>query len=144
MQSPEFMACCFCNKPTKAVGSSLVQGRFAHPECYVKDVKARSRKVEMPAPQPRYEAAMKVRAIVWTVTMAYTGFLLSGQGLRTFNSLSITEGFLGALTGFLLAVMFTLREKRRQRPGLIAYSFAEILPHWGVPPGDRRSHRNEK
>jgi hypothetical protein len=34
--------------------------------------------------------------------MAYTGFLLTGQGLRTFNSLSITEAFLGALTGFLL------------------------------------------
>jgi hypothetical protein len=144
MQSPEFMACCFCHKPTKAVGSSLVQARFAHPECYVKDVKSRSREVEMPAPQSRYEAAMKIRAIVWTLAMAYTGFLLTGQGLRTFNSLSITEGFLGALTGFLLAVMFTLREKRRQRPGLIAYSFAEILPNWGIPPEDRRSHRNLK
>ena len=139
MQSPEFMACCFCNKPTSAVGASLVQGRFAHPECYIKNVKARSREVEKPAAQPRYEAAMKVRAIVWTVTMAYTGFLLTGQGLRTFNSLSITEGFLGALTGFLLAVMFTLREKRRQRSGLIAYSFAEILPDWGIFPADRRS-----
>ena len=138
MQSPEFMACCFCNKPTRAVGSSLVQGRFAHPECYVKDVKARSIEVEIPAAKPRYQPAMKFRAIVWTVTMAYTGFLLTGQGLRTFNSLSITEGFLGALTGFLLAVMFTLREKRRQRSGLIAYSFAEILPNWGIPP-DRRS-----
>jgi len=82
---------------------------------------------------------MKIRAILWTVTMAYTGFLLTGQGLHTFNSLSITEGFLGALTGFLLAVMFTLREKRRQRSGLIAYSFAEILPNWGIPPEDRRS-----
>jgi hypothetical protein len=59
---------------------------------------------------------MKVRAILWTVTMAYTGFLLTGQGLRTFNSLSITEGLLGAVTGFLLAVMFTLRQRRRQRP----------------------------
>jgi hypothetical protein len=40
-----------------------------------------------------------VRVILWTVAMAYTGFLLTGQGLRTFNSLSITEAFLGALTG---------------------------------------------
>jgi hypothetical protein len=87
---------------------------------------------------------MKVRAILWTATMAYTGFLLTGQGLRTFNSLSITEGFLGALTGFLLAVMFTLRERRRQRPGLIAYSFAEILPNWGIPREDGRSRRNDK
>jgi hypothetical protein len=59
---------------------------------------------------------MKGRAIFWTVAMAYTGFLLTGRGLRTFNSLSITEGPLGALTGFLLAIMFSLREKRRRRP----------------------------
>jgi hypothetical protein len=32
-----------------------------------------------------------VRVILWTVAMAYTGFLLTGQGLRTFNSLSITD-----------------------------------------------------
>ena len=84
---------------------------------------------------------MKVRAILWTATMAYTGFLLTGQGLRTFNSLSITEGLLGALTGFLLAIMFTLRERRRQRSGLITYSVA-YLPHWGIPPEDRRSPPN--
>jgi hypothetical protein len=82
---------------------------------------------------------MKVRAILWTGTMAYTGFLLSGQGLRTFNNLSITEGLLGALTGFLLAVMFTLREKRRQKSGLITYPIAH-LPHWGISVEDRRSH----
>jgi hypothetical protein len=77
---------------------------------------------------------MKVRAIFWTGAMAYTGFVLAGQGLRTFNSLSITEGFLGALTGFLLAIMFSLREERRRRPVLIAHSFAQILPNWGIPP----------
>jgi hypothetical protein len=64
--------------------------------------------------------------------MAYTGFILTGQGLRTFNSLSITEAFLGALTGFLLAIMFTLRERRRQRPALVAYPIAQIFPNWGV------------
>jgi hypothetical protein len=78
-----------------------------------------------------------VRVILWTVAMAYTGFLLTGQGLRTFNSLSITEAFLGALTGLFLAVMFTLREKRRQRPALIAYSIAQILPSSGISPEDR-------
>ena len=86
---------------------------------------------------------MKVRAILWTGMMAYTGFLLTGQGLRTFNSLSITEGLLGALTGFLLAVMFTLREKRRKRPGLITYSIAH-LPNWGIFHEDRRSDPNAK
>jgi hypothetical protein len=87
---------------------------------------------------------MKVRGILWTVTMAYTGFLLTGQGLRTFNSLSITEGFLGALTGYLLAVMFTLRQRRRQRPALIAYSIVQILPNWGISLEDRHSHPNVK
>ena len=77
---------------------------------------------------------MKVRAIFWTVAMAYTGFLLTGQSLRTFNNLSITEGVLGALTGFLLAIMFTLRQERRRRPALVAYSIAQILPNWGIPP----------
>jgi hypothetical protein len=85
---------------------------------------------------------MKVRAILWTVTMAYSGFLLTGQGLRPFNSLSITEAFLGAVTGFLLAVMFTLRERRRQRPALIAYSIAQIFPNSGISTEDRRSHPN--
>lgn len=61
--------------------------------------------------------------------MAYAGFLLTGQGLRTFNSFSLSQGALGALTGFLLAIMFTLREKRRRRPALITYS-SEILPNW--------------
>ena len=80
---------------------------------------------------------MKVRAILWTATMAYTGFLLTGQGLRTFNSLSITEGLLGAFMGFLLAVMFNLRKRRRQRPGLITYP-ATHLPQWRFFPEDRR------
>src|SRR5713226_7929429 len=77
---------------------------------------------------------MRVRAIFWIVALAYTGFLLTGQGLQTFNSLSITEGFLGAITGFLLAIMFTLREERRRRPALIAHSIAEILQDGGGGP----------
>jgi hypothetical protein len=143
MQSPGFVVCCFCNKPTKAVATNLFQARYAHPECYLKDVKARNKEVEVPGPQARYLAHMKVRALLWTSTMAYTGFLLTGQGLRTFNSLSITEGCLGAVTGFLLAVMFTLRERRRRRPSLIAYPFVEMLPNWGIAP-DRRSDHNIK
>jgi hypothetical protein len=82
---------------------------------------------------------VKVRAILWTVGMAYTGILLTGQDLRTLNSLSATEGLLGALAGFLLAIMFTLREKRR-RPALIAHSIAQILPNCGIPPENRGSN----
>jgi len=85
-----------------------------------------------------------VRVILWTVAMAYSGFLLTGQGLRTFNSLSITEAFLGALTGFLLAIMFTLREKRRQRPALITYSVEQIFPNWGISRESRGSHPKPK
>jgi hypothetical protein len=85
-----------------------------------------------------------VRVILWTVAMAYAGFLLTGQGLRTFNSLSITEAFLGALTGFLLAIMFTLRERRRQRPAFITYSSEELFPNWGISCENRGSDPKPK
>jgi len=85
-----------------------------------------------------------VRLILWTGTMAYTGFLLTGQGLRTFNSLSVTEAFLGALTGFLLATMFTLRERRRQQPALVAYSIEQVFPDWGISRENRGSQAKPK
>jgi hypothetical protein len=85
-----------------------------------------------------------LRVILWTAAMAYTGFILTNQGLRTFNSLSITEAFLGALTGFLLAVMFTLRERRRQRPAFIGQSVAQIFPDWGASHENRDSRQNLK
>jgi hypothetical protein len=83
-----------------------------------------------------------VRATLWTGSMAYTGFILTNQGLRTFNSLSITEAFLGALTGFLLAIMFTLRERRRQKPAFVAHSIAQLFPDWGRSHENRDSHSN--
>ena len=73
-----------------------------------------------------------VRIILWTGAMAYTGFILTGQRLGPFNSLSITEAFFGALTGFLLAIMFTLRERRRQKPAFVAHSIAQMFPDWGT------------
>jgi hypothetical protein len=85
-----------------------------------------------------------IRVILWTIVMAYTGFLLTGQGLRTFNSLSITEGLLGALTGFLLAIMFTLRERRRQRPALVTYPIEQIFPNWGTSREKGSSHPKPK
>ena len=87
---------------------------------------------------------LPVRLILWTVAMAYAGFLLTGQGLRTFNSLSITEAFLGAVTGFLLAIMFTLRERRRQRPALITYPSEQLFPNWGIPRESRGSDPKPK
>jgi hypothetical protein len=85
-----------------------------------------------------------VRLILWTLSMGYEGFLLAGQGLRTFNSLSITEACLGALTGFLLAIMFILRERRRQRPALITYPMAHIFPNWGTSDEDRSADLKPK
>jgi hypothetical protein len=85
-----------------------------------------------------------VRLIVWTATMAYTGFLLTGQGLRTFNSLSITEACLGALEGFLLAMMFILRERRRRSPALVTYSTAQLFPNWGTSDESRSPHPKPK
>jgi hypothetical protein len=82
-----------------------------------------------------------VRVILWMLAMAYTGFILTNQGLRTLNSLSITEASLGALEGFFLALMFTLRERRRPRPAFIAQSIAQIFPEWGTPRENRDSHR---
>jgi membrane associated rhomboid family serine protease len=87
---------------------------------------------------------MQGRAIFWTLAMAYTGFMLTGQGLRTFNSLSITEAVLGALTGFLLAIMFTLRERRRQRPAFVTYSVEQMFPNWGIPGENRGSDPKPK
>jgi hypothetical protein len=83
-----------------------------------------------------------VRVVLWTAAMAYTGFILTNQGLRTFNNLSITEAFLGALTGFFLAVMFTLRERRRHRSSFVAHSIAQMFPEWGTQRGNRDSHPN--
>ena len=80
-----------------------------------------------------------LRVMLWTLAMAYTGFILTNQGLRTFNSLSLTEAFLGALTGFFLAIMFTLREKRRQRPAFVAHSIAQIFPARGTSHENRDS-----
>lgn len=87
---------------------------------------------------------MKLRGTLWTLGMAYTGFVLTGQGLRTFNNLSVSEGLLGGIMGFLLAIMFTLREQRRERAVLIEHSIAEYVPSWGISRENRDSHRKIK
>ncbi len=111
---------------------------FLEPALRVVDVASKHSRLPRSPRRKEQSRPMKVRAILWTVAMAYTGILLSGQDLRTLNSLSVTEGFLGALAGFLVATMFTLREKRR-RPALIAHSIAQILPNCGIPPENRGS-----
>jgi hypothetical protein len=78
------------------------------------------------------------RIIVWPLAMSYGGLILTGQGLGTFNHLSVTEGSLGALMGFLLALMFNLREKRHRRPTLVAHSIAHFFPECNIPSPKRK------
>jgi len=54
------------------------------------------------------------RIIPWTLAMAYCGFLIAGRGSRSFDLNTISEAVIGAVLGFLLAFLFTLRAKRKQ------------------------------
>jgi len=58
---------------------------------------------------------MTIRVILWTLAMAYGGFLWAGRGAQSLNGVSITGALIGALTGFLLAIIFARRAKRKQR-----------------------------
>jgi len=72
------------------------------------------------------------RMIPWTLAMAYCGFLIAGRGSRSFDQNTILEAVIGALLGFLLAVLFTLRARRKQSE--LEHSakswFRVSLPHW--------------
>jgi len=57
---------------------------------------------------------MRIRIILWTLAMAYGGFLWAGRGTESLDSISITGALIGALTGLLLAIMFTRRARRKQ------------------------------
>ena len=54
-----------------------------------------------------------LRIILWTLGLAYCGFLITGRAVQSFNSTSISGALMGAVLGFLLAVMFTLRARRK-------------------------------
>ena len=56
---------------------------------------------------------MNLRLILWTLVMAYGGFLWAGKGAQSLNSISITGALVGAIAGFLLAIMFTRRNRRK-------------------------------
>jgi membrane associated rhomboid family serine protease len=57
---------------------------------------------------------MNLRIILWTLAMAYGGFLWAGRGAQSVNSVSITGALIGALTGLLLAIIFSRRARRKQ------------------------------
>ena len=53
------------------------------------------------------------RVILWTLAMAYCGFLIAGRGGRSFDNNTISEAIIGAVLGLLLAFFFTLRARRK-------------------------------
>jgi ABC-type nitrate/sulfonate/bicarbonate transport system permease component len=57
----------------------------------------------------------RFRMIVWIPTLAYAGFLLLGGKNLASLSQVVYAVFLGALLGFLLAAMFTMRQLRREK-----------------------------
>jgi len=55
------------------------------------------------------------RMIIWIPMVAYAGFLLlGGKNLVSLGQVAFAV-FLGALLGFLLAAMFTMRQIRREK-----------------------------
>ena len=57
----------------------------------------------------------RLRMILWIPMLAYAGFLLlGGKNLSSLGQVFFAV-FLGALLGFLLAAMFTIRQIRRER-----------------------------
>ena len=56
---------------------------------------------------------MNLRLILWTLAMAYGGFLWAGRGAQALNGITITGALIGALTGVLLAVIFNRRARRK-------------------------------
>jgi membrane associated rhomboid family serine protease len=63
---------------------------------------------------PPGELPMNLRIVLWTVAMAYGGFLWAGRGAQSLNSISIAGAVIGAAMGLLLAIMFTRRARRKQ------------------------------
>jgi hypothetical protein len=56
-----------------------------------------------------------IRVILWTLALAYGGFLFAGQGAQSFNGTTAFGAVVGALIGFLLALMFASRAARRKQ-----------------------------
>jgi hypothetical protein len=54
------------------------------------------------------------RMILWIPALAYFGCLLTINNRVSQPAMTLTTAFMGALLGLLLAIMFTLRECRRQ------------------------------
>jgi membrane associated rhomboid family serine protease len=56
---------------------------------------------------------MNLRVILWTLAMAYGGFLWAGRGAQSLNAITLSGALIGAVTGLLLAIIFSRRAKRK-------------------------------
>lgn len=56
---------------------------------------------------------MNLRVILWTLAMAYGGFLWAGRGAQSLNAVTLSGALIGAVTGLLLAIIFSRRAKRK-------------------------------
>jgi hypothetical protein len=56
---------------------------------------------------------MNIRIILWTVCMAFAGFLLAGRGTPSINSIAVLGLCVGAGIGLGIGIMFTHRAKRK-------------------------------
>jgi hypothetical protein len=70
----------------------------------------------------------RLRMILWIPTLAYAGFSLLGGKNLTSPGQVVRAAFLGALLGFLLAIMFTLRQHRRTETNLGEDAEASFIP----------------
>jgi hypothetical protein len=58
---------------------------------------------------------MNIRIILWTLCMAYVGFLWMGRGAQSLNTATFSGAVIGAVCGLLLAIMFEHRARRKKR-----------------------------
>jgi membrane associated rhomboid family serine protease len=61
---------------------------------------------------------MSIRLILWTLAMAYVGFLIVGRGAVSPLGVTISGALMGAGAGLIVALMFSRREKRKHQPSL--------------------------
>jgi len=61
---------------------------------------------------------MSLRLILWTIAMAYVGFLIVGRGSVSSLGVTTSGALMGAGVGLILALMFSRREKRKHQPSL--------------------------
>jgi membrane associated rhomboid family serine protease len=61
---------------------------------------------------------MSIRLILWSIAMAYVGFLIVSRGSTSTLSVSASGALMGAGVGLILALMFSRRERRKHQPSL--------------------------